>query len=147
MEAWESAARELCSMPALLWLALKDKKEMEIKRSTLVATSGMLLLAGFFVRVELWSRTGGALFGVLMLVFCHFSKEALGFADGIVLLVCGIAYGIFETVTFCFFGAVYAGVFSTVLLLTHRAGRNSRIPFLPFLLLGYVTMALLLHTK
>lgn len=146
MEVWESAVREICSMPVLLWLALKDKKHMEIKRNVLLGATVLLLFAGSFGTIGLWSRLGGAAFGVIMLLFCYFSQEALGFADGIIIFVCGIAFGLQETVTLCFFGALYAGLFSAVLLLTHRAGRKSRIPFLPFLLLGYVTMALLLHT-
>lgn len=145
MELWESVVREVCSMAVLLWLALKDKKYMEIKRSALVIAAIVLLFAGGVGSVELWSRVGGAAFGVMLLLFCCFSKEALGRADGIVILVCGIAFGLQVTVALCFFGALYAGLFSGILLLTHRAGRKSRIPFLPFLLLGYVSVALLLH--
>lgn len=145
MEVWESAVRELCSMPVLLWLAITDKRSMKIKRTALAVAAGLLLFAGSFGRVGIESRLGGAAFGVIMLLFCHFSQEALGMADGIVIFVCGIAFGLQETVALCFFGAWYAGMYSAVLLVTHRAGRKSRIPFLPFLLLGYVTMALLSH--
>jgi len=146
MEVWESVVREICSMPVFLWLAIKDKRHMEIKRSALVLAAVVLLFAGSFGPVELWNRLGGAAFGVILLLFCFFSEEAMGIADGIIIFVCGIAFGLQETVTICFFGALYAGVFSAVLLFTHRAGRKSRIPFLPFLLLGYVTMALILHS-
>lgn len=146
MEVWESVARELCSMTALLWLAIKDKKQMEIKRMALFVTSAMLLLAGFFGTTRILERLGGAAFGVIMLLFCYFSKEAMGYADGIVICVCGIAFGLWKTLMMCFFGALYAGLFSAVLLVSHRAGRKSRIPFLPFLLLGYVTVVLLVHT-
>ena len=138
MEVWESAVRELCSMPVLLWLAITDKRSMKIKRTALAVAAGLLLFAGSFGRVGIESRLGGAAFGVIMLLFCHFSQEALGMAGG-------IAFGLQETVALCFFGAWYAGMYSAVLLVTHRAGRKSRIPFLPFLLLGYVTMALLSH--
>lgn len=146
MEVWESAVREICSMPILLWLAFKDKKEMKIKRKTLVIATMGLLFAGSFGSVELWNRLAGAAFGVILLLFCFFSQEAMGLADGIIILACGIAFGVQETVTLCFFGALYAGLFSAVLLFSHRVGRKSRIPFLPFLLLGYITMAVMLHS-
>lgn len=146
MELWEKAVRELVSMPVLLWLALLDRKHLEIGKITLAAASAILLAVGSIGEVSLFSRLGGAAFGVLLLFFCRFSKEAMGMADGILILVCGVAFGLYETVTLSFFAALYAGCFSAILLVTHRAGKKSRIPFLPFLLLGYITMALFLHS-
>lgn len=146
MELWEKAVRELGSMPVLLWLALTDKRHLEIKRISLFAAAGMLFVAGSVGDVALSSRLGGGAFGVLLLFFCRFSEEAMGLADGFLIFVCGLAFGLSETAALCFFAALYAGIFSAALLITQRAGRKSRIPFLPFLLLGYVTMALILHT-
>lgn len=146
MEVWERAVRELGSMPVLLWLALLDKKHLEIKKSVLFVAAAVLLAAGSAGDAMLPSRLGGGALGVLLLFFCRFSKEAMGMADGILILVCGVAFGLYETAALCFFAALYAGIFSAILLITHKAGRKSRIPFLPFLLLGYVTMALILHT-
>lgn len=146
MEVWQCAVRESCSMTVLLWLALTDKKHLEIKKSMLCVAVIILLLAGCFTAMGLESRLGGAAFGIVILLFCRFSEEALGFADGIIIFVCGIAFGLHETVTFCFFSAVYAGIYSAILLMTHKVGRKSRIPFLPFLLLGYVTKTLLVYS-
>lgn len=146
MELWEKAARELGSMPVLLWLALLDKKQLEIKKSILVFAAVILLAAGSLGDISLFSRFGGAAFGIVLLFFCRFSGEAMGMADGILILICGVAFGLYETVALSFFAALYAGCFSGILLITHKAGRKSRIPFLPFLLLGYITMALLIHT-
>lgn len=143
MELWESAVRELCGMPTLLWLALQDKKHLGVSRLGLCVSAGLLLAAGSFGDVDWLSRGGGAAFGAILLLFCFFSKEALGFADGVLILVCGVAFGLYETVALCFFAAVYAGGVSAVLLLAKKAGKKSRIPFLPFLLLGYITMRLL----
>lgn len=146
MEGWENMARELCSMPVLLWVALQDKKHLSISRMTLGIAVVVLLVAGCFCEVAWQGRIGGAAFGVLILVFCFFSKEALGVADGILILACGVAFGLYETVTVCFLATLFAGMFSMVILLAKKAGRKSRIPFLPFLLLGYVTMRILGNT-
>ncbi len=143
MELWKLAVRELCGMSTLLWLALEDKKHMGISRMGLVIATVVLLVGGSFGTVSLQSRIGGGAFGLLLLVFAFFSKEAIGKGDAILLCVCGVAFGLYETVTSCFFAALYAGVFAVVLLLRKKAGRKSRIPFLPFLLLGYITMRLL----
>lgn len=146
MEVWERVVRELGSMPVLLWLSLLDKKHLEIKKSVLFVAAAVLLVAGGAGNVALSLRLGGGALGILLLFFCRFSKEAMGMADGLLIFVCGVAFGLYEAAALCFFAALYAGIFSAVLLIAHKAGRKSRIPFLPFLLLGYVTMALILHT-
>ncbi len=141
-EAW----RELLALPTLLWLALQDKKHLGITRWELIIASGILLIAGCFHTVGWQSRGGGLAIGLLLLLFGYFSKEAIGVADGVIISVCGVALGIYETVALCFFAALYVAVFSFVLLLLKKVGRKSRIPFLPFLLLGYVTMRLLVDS-
>lgn len=143
MELWESVARELCSMPALLWVAVQDRRYFSVSRRALGFVSVVLLLAGCFSKLTWQERVGGAAFGAILLLFCYFSKEALGLADGVLIFVCGVAFGLYETVGMCFLAALYAGMVSAFLLLTKKAGRKSRIPFLPFLLLGYLTMRVL----
>jgi len=140
METWEYVVRELCCIPTFLWLALQDKRYLGITRMGLAVSSAVLLLGGLLGEADLTSRAGGAMVGVVMLVFACFSGEAIGVADGVIILVSGVAFGLYETVVFCFLAALYAGAVSGVLLLVKRAGRKTRIPFFPFLLLGYVTM-------
>lgn len=144
MEVWECAVRELCSMPALLWLAIQDKRHLGVTRKSLVAAAILLLAAGCFETVTWESRLGGVMIGAVLLLFGYFSKEAIGFADGILILVCGAAFGLYETAMLCFFATVYAGSCSVVLLIAGRVGKKSRIPFVPFVLLGYITMRLFL---
>lgn len=143
MESWKSIVAELCALSALLWLALQDKKHLGVTRWGLVIASGILLIAGCFSGADWKSRMGGGMIGVILLLFGYFSKEAIGLADGVVVLVCGVAFGLYETVTMTFFAALFAGGVSIVLLAVKRVGKKSRIPFLPFLLLGYATMRIL----
>lgn len=135
--------REGCVIPTLVWLALQDKRHLGITPRGLLISSVILLVAGQFGDVDRESALGGVMVGTVILLFAYFSKEAIGTADGAIILVCGAAFGLLETVTFTFFATLYAGVCSMVLLLTKKAGKKSRIPFLPFLLLGYLTMRVL----
>ncbi len=135
-EVWS----EVLTLPTLLWLALQDKKHYGITRLGLVVSSLFLLAAGCLKTVGWQFRLGGFAIGVLLLLFGYFSEEAIGIADGIVVLVCGVAFGVYETVASCFFAALYTALFSFLLLMLKKVGKKSRIPFLPFLLLGYITM-------
>lgn len=130
-------------IPTLVWLALQDKRHLGITPRGLLISSVILLVAGQFGDVDRESALGGVMVGTVILLFAYFSKEAIGTADGVIILVCGAAFGLLEIVTFTFFATLYAGVCSMVLLLTKKAGKKSRIPFLPFLLLGYLTMRVL----
>lgn len=143
MEIWKVAMREVCSMPVLLWLAIQDKRNLGISRLQLWVGAAVLSLAGFFCESTWQERVGGAAFGAVLFAFIYFSKEALGVADGVVLTACGIAFGVYEGVVLCFLASLYTAGYALVLLLTKRAGRKSRIPFLPFLLLGYVTLRII----
>lgn len=143
MEVWQVAIREVCGMPVLLWLALQDKRKLGIPRLQLWLGTAVLLLAGGFCECTWQERAGGAAFGAVLFAFIYFSKEALGVADGVVLTACGIAFGVYEVVVLCFFASLFAAGYATVLLLAKRVGRKSRIPFLPFLLLGYATLRII----
>lgn len=143
MEMWGSVIRELCAVPALLWLAIQDKRYLGITPRGLLAVSVILLFSGQFGTVSRESALGGAMIGAILIVCSYFSKEAIGIADSVVVLACGAAFGLWGTVTFVFFAMLYAGVCSAVLLVAKKAGKKSRIPFLPFLLLGYLTMRML----
>ena len=135
--------REILALPTLLWLALQDKKYLGIKWTGLVISSGILLVSGCFKEVGWLSRLGGMAVGGILLFVGYFSREAIGIADGVIILICGVAFGVYETVTVCFFATLYAAMFSFVLLVWKKVGRKSRIPFLPFLLLGYLTKCFL----
>lgn len=143
MQSLGSMIREFLAVPTLLWLALQDKRHLGVTPRGLLIASVILLFAGQFMEVSRSSSFGGVMVGVVVLVFAYFSKEAIGAADGVIILVCGAAFGLLETVSFTFFAAFYAGVFAIVLLLTKRVGKKSRIPFLPFLLFGYLTLRIL----
>ncbi len=143
MEVWGGVIGEVGGAVTLLGLALQDKKHLGISRSQLLLASVILLVVGQLDEVTWQSRLGGAMVGVVLLLFGYFSKEAIGIADGAVILVCGVAFGLYKTVGMTFFAACYAGVCSMVLLLLKKVGKKSRIPFLPFLLLGYLTMRIL----
>lgn len=140
MESLGRMVRELCAVPTLLWLALQDKRHLGVMPCGLLIASICLLVAGQFGAVSRQSALGGVMIGAVLMMFAYFSKEAIGMADAVIVLVCGAAFGLLETVMFTFLATLYAGIYSGILLLAKKAGKNSRIPFLPFLFLGYITM-------
>ena len=73
----------------------------------------------FLLNRDLWC---GIVCGLFFLGISWLGQEKLGFADSIAIM------GIF----------LLAGIVALILLIRKRAGRETAIPFLPFLLAGYV---------
>lgn len=146
MENWDVLLRELCCLPVFLWLAIRDKRYMEIPRAGLLVTAGVLLFGGCFTTVSWQLRVGGALFGAGLLAMIYLSKEALGVADGVIIFVYGIAFGLYEVAVLCFLATLFTSPVAGILLLTKKGGRKTKLPFFPFLLLGYVALRILQET-
>ena len=80
--------------------------------------------------------------GAAVLFVALMSREGVGYGDGFLILASGPALGA---------GAVYLGLlaalfaaaaFSGILITIKRAGRRTRIPFVPFMALGMGAMIL-----
>ena len=80
--------------------------------------------------------------GAVLLFVALMSREGVGYGDGFLIFASGPALGA---------GAVYLGllaalllsaVFSGILIVIKRAGRRTRIPFVPFMTLGMGAMIL-----
>ena len=101
-------------------------------------------IAAFFANV--WGVMNGTVsfieIGLCLVPGIFFSliglctRENVGFGDGLILLVMGLFIGFYR----CFFvlciSLIFSSVFALILLLLRRAGKESRIPFAPFLAIG-----------
>jgi leader peptidase (prepilin peptidase)/N-methyltransferase len=75
--------------------------------------------------------------GMFVLLFARLSGESIGYGDGWVLLALGCFLGLEELVSLCMIAVSCAGMVALFLLVVLRRGRQTQIPFVPFLLLGY----------
>ncbi len=112
------------------------KKEVSVKAAGIAAVLAVTLRIAAGEK-DLFSWMAGLLPGILVLLVGKVTKEAVGYGDGIAILVCGLFLGAGGCT-----GCVIIGLFLTfpvslVLLVWKKADRKSRMPFLPFLLAGY----------
>lgn len=89
----------------------------------------------FFVLLE------GILPGVLLLLLAFFTKNA-GSGDGIVLLFLGAAEGGGKGLALFGVSLFLISIFSIVLLIIKKAGKNTKIPYLPFLTAAWLLIML-----
>ncbi len=88
---------------------------------------------GFIVAVQiLMSLLPGLFF--LLTGWC--TKEKVGYGDGILLSITGLIVGFNQCFTGLCIGLFLSAFFGALLLFLHKAQKNSRIPFVPFLAMG-----------
>lgn len=129
---------ELCTLAFLgvnAWLDIK-KKEISLVTVGLFAAAGILwsLQCGRSLIQEAVTLGTGMAFLVLSL----FTRGAVGMGDAWILMALGVMLG-----TEAFFwtlctGMLLAGAWSLILLAVLKKGRHTEVPFVPFLLAGYV---------
>ncbi len=127
-----------------LWLgmlAVADIRRMRVPM-LLLAVGGVFAAAavlsgwrteGQSVMTVLWSMTPGA----AMLLVAAVTGKA-GWADGAVLLFLGVLEGLRVCMISLLVSLSAISIVSLVLLCFRKAGKNSKLPYLPFLWIGYI---------
>ncbi len=102
---------------------------------------GSLVSAGYqFVKGSLiWEELLVALLpGGICLLLSFVTREQIGYGDGWLLLNLGMSLGAGAVWELWMVGLLASFAVSVVLLCSRRAKRSFRIPFVPFLCMGYV---------
>lgn len=137
---------------AALWmgaLAVADIRRMRVPIWLLAVGSAFVTIVSLMewrtgesnMSSLLWSLMPGI---ALMLVAVATKKA--GWADGIVLLFLGLLEGIRICMTSLVISLFAISVISLALLCLKKVGRDCRLPYLPFLWIGYILQAALLSS-
>lgn len=127
----------------LLWNTGTDLKKREISYLSvlLFVITGILL----FIRLpekNVISIAGGAAVGICLLLLSLLFRGAIGFGDGMVVLVCGVFVGFFKNLILLMTGFLLTAIIGIVLIVFKRAGRKTCLPFVPFLTISYGLLVL-----
>lgn len=85
----------------------------------------------------------GALLGIGLLGISKITKGGMGIGDAILFVVIGISVGFFPAINILFYSLLLAAVVSIILLVCRKVTRKQTIPFIPFILAGYMGVWLL----
>lgn len=135
--------KEICILGFLGFNTWTDIRRKEISlAAAVVFAAGSLgwaaytggISVGFFIPVGI-----SAFFLAVSVV----TKGALGMGDGWLMMALGTALKTEEFLIMLLIGLGCSAVWAGILLVVLRKGRNAEIPFVPFLLLGYIGGVLL----
>lgn len=75
--------------------------------------------------------------GMLLLLIAFMTKEKVGYGDGLLLIVLGLLEGAGECLGDLLIGLFLVVIFAMVLLIFGKKGKNTMIPFAPFLMAAH----------
>ncbi|MCL2050567.1 MAG: prepilin peptidase [Lachnospiraceae bacterium] len=75
--------------------------------------------------------------GIFLLLISFVTKEAIGYGDGIVILLIGLGMDIQVMVSFIMIAFLLSAIVSIIILIKKKGDRQTRLPFMPFLLTAW----------
>lgn len=130
----------LCLMT---WYDLK-KREISLRVSAVVAF--VLSARQLFLVCQKDELSGtvflGIMIGFLLIFISLLSRGEIGIGDGILFIVTGLLFGIYENTVLLFLSLLFAALISGILLVSGRVGRKYSLPFAPFVFVGFGVMCL-----
>lgn len=85
----------------------------------------------------------GAVIGLFFVVMSKLSSNQIGLGDGLVMIGMGLSLGYRQSLSTILIGFLLIFVFSVILLVLKKIHLKSRLPFIPFYFLAYVSVVYL----
>ncbi len=130
-----------CLITAILLIieSVSDLKRREVDMKFLIAAFAAAVLMFIVSPQRNYIMFFGGMAEGLLLVAASFAlREGIGIGDGLTLICTGALLGAKDNMLMFFGACVICSVFSAVLLIFKRAGRKTKIPFVPFLIPGFL---------
>lgn len=81
---------------------------------------------------------GGAAVGIILYMFSIITKEQIGKGDAVLLMITGIGLGFWDNISFFFMSLMFAAFYSILKIIKNGFHKRQYIPFIPFMLSGYM---------
>ncbi len=122
----------------LFLLAWKDAITQNISLKWIMIGSGLLLMFFFLIEPRLIDVILGASVGILFLGISRWTKEAIGYGDSLLMTLLGAYLGIWGILNTMLIASILCGIVVLIGFATKQIKNSSRIPFLPFVFVGFV---------
>ncbi len=115
------------------------KKRISVRYLWIFGAAGIAI--NLFQRsISLPDMLLGAAVGAALVAVSLLTRGNIGLGDGFLLMTAGVFLGGSSVLELLFISLLYAALVSLGMLAFRRWKRKREIPFVPFLLLGYLTM-------
>lgn len=124
--------------------SIQDMKQKKIN-TWLVVAGGLLLVIALLIwrPITIMESLSGLLVGVSVIALSKVTGGKIGMGDGMILCVTGLWLGLWGNMELFAYALLAAALVSLVLLVLRLVNRKKSIPFIPFLLFGYIVILLM----
>lgn len=128
----------------LLWNSIYDLKYKKIS----MPVTGIGIFIAVIVLIlsskYTWINAISGMSTGFFIIICSFlSRGQIGIGDGIICCFTGIGCGFFENLSILFLALFLSAIVSIILLIREKVGKKTKIPFVPFLFIGYCCVQIL----
>lgn len=137
LEMWE-VMKIVCLIVYLTLLSVLDLKykKVPISISIIATITGAILVV--VSKTSLMETVIALAPGVIVLLFAIITKQAIGYGDGLAILVMGFFVTCQGILISIFVAITISGIVALVMLLVFHKGKNTELAFIPFLLIGFI---------
>ena len=123
----------------LILCSIQDILKKKIGLWLIIIGAGMICASiPFHNTITLVDRLGGVAVGGVVIFISIATGGKIGLGDGLLLCISGIGLGFWNNLELFALALLLASVVSIGLIILRLADRKKSIPFVPFLLLGYI---------
>ena len=123
-------------------LGICGLEDIKIKRIRLVVVNSFAILGVIlhilYQRISWIDMICGALLGVILLIIGYFTKEKIGYGDGLIFVATGIYLGFWNNLILLWLSTTLAGIYGLILMIFKKKKKDNEIPLVPFILGVYV---------
>lgn len=124
--------------------AFDDIRTKHVRLIELIGFGLLGLLINFISpALSVKSILGGIFLGLVLLLFSHISKEKIGKGDALIISITGLYLGWINTLVLLWLSSIISLIVGLFIIKRNKYGTDYEIPFVPFLLLGYLSMYLI----
>ncbi|MDO5518927.1 MAG: A24 family peptidase [bacterium] len=123
----------------LLICSYTDIREKKVSIWIIITGVQAVIVLNFITKdITMINALLGGIIGLLLIGVSKLTKNALGLGDAMLIAMIGLALGMFNTLLALFYALLITAVVSAILLVFKRVKKQSQMPFVPFILLGYL---------
>lgn len=134
-------------MTRIILLGMLSMYAVEDIRKKRISVRYLCIFGAAGIAINLFQRSTsvpdmllGAAVGAALVAVSLLTRGSIGLGDGFLLMTAGVFMGGSSVLELLFISLLYAALVSLGMLAFRRWKRKREIPFVPFLLLGYLTM-------
>ncbi len=125
-----------------IWLIMCSWQDIRRKKIhvILIGIGFLAILACSMIsgEITLWNRLAGLSLGIILIILNQLTRGQIGMGDGLIVSILGLCLGFTANAFILVYGLFGSAVFSVFIIILHRPNRKTTIPFIPFLLIGYL---------